>query len=318
MKPSVLVYDPYPDEAWAASLRAAIGGGIEVTIPPDTDAADAALPRADVVIATGRRHLGPTEIARMARATGVVCFSIGMDQVDAPAAAAAGIEVTNIPDYCTDDVADHAIALLLAAQRRLVPLANQTAAGTWTGKGAIDVGTLRRLRGRTLGLVGFGRIGRAVAERARPFGLRIVASDPAVPAGTAPSVELVSLEELAGRADAVVLCAALTPGSRGIIGEAFLSRVQPGLVLVNVARGGLVDEAALVAALDDGRVAVAALDVRAVEPPDPATDPLAGRPDVLVTPHAAGSSLEAFDDLLVKTASVVRRLLATERAGALG
>jgi len=317
MSPSVLVYDPYPDEEWAASLRAVIGADIDVVIPWEPEAADAALPLADVVIATGRRRLGPAEIARMERATGVVCFSIGMDQVDADAAAAAGIAVTNIPDYCTDDVADHAMALLLAAQRRLVPLATETAAGTWTGHRAVDVAALRRVGGRTLGLVGFGRIGRAVAERARAFGLRIVAYDPGQETSPVPYAELVSLDALAERADAVVLCAALTPASRGVIGADFLARVRPGLVLVNVARGGLVDEAALLAALDDGRVAVAALDVRAVEPPDPADDRLAGRPDVLVTPHAAGSSVEAFDDLLVKTAAVVRRLLATERAGAL-
>jgi D-3-phosphoglycerate dehydrogenase / 2-oxoglutarate reductase len=312
----VLVYDPYLDEQWAADLRTAIGADVEVDIPWDPAAADAALPTADVVIATGRRHLGRSEIARMERARAIVCFSIGMDQVDAVAAAGAGIAVTNIPDYCTVDVADHALALLLAAQRRLVPLATETAAGTWTGHQTVDVAQLRRLGGRTLGVVGFGRIGQAVAARARAFGMRIVAADPGLAASPVPDVTLVSLDELAERADAVVLCAALTPASRGVVGEAFLARVRPGLVLVNVARGGLVDEPALVAALDDGRVSVAALDVRAGEPPDPADDPLAGRPDVIVTPHAAGSSVEAFDDLLEKTAALVHRLLAAEPTGA--
>lgn len=315
MSGRVLVYDPYLDEAWAADLRAAIGPGVEVEIPWEPAAADAALPAADVVIATGRRHLGPAEIARMERARAVVCFSIGMDQVDGPAAAAAGITVTNIPDYCTVDVADHALALLLAAQRRLVPLATETAAGTWTGHRAVDVASLRRLGGRTLGVVGFGRIGQAVAVRARAFDLRVIAADPGLTASPMAGVGLVALEELAARADAVVLCAALTPASRGVIGEAFLARVRPGLVLVNVARGGLVDETALRAALDDGRVAVAALDVRAAEPP-PADDPLAGRPDVILTPHAAGSSVEAFDDLLEKTAVLVHRLLAAAPSGA--
>ncbi len=263
------------------------------------------------MIATGRRKVDADVLATLERAVGILCLGVGKDQVDAAAAAERGIEVLNVPDYCTREVADHAMTLLLAAQRRLIPLAAEAKAGHWNVYGTPDVDALRRLDGQTLGILGAGRIGTLIAQRARAFGFHVIAHDPFIGRETVdPSIELVGLDELASRSDALVISAALTPSSRNTIDAAFLEKVRPGLILVNVARGGLIDEDALLSALERGTVAVAALDVRIKEPPDPATDRLAGRPDVIVTPHLGGTSVEAFDDLLVMAGQQVRAMLA--------
>jgi D-3-phosphoglycerate dehydrogenase len=168
------------------------------------------------------------------------------------------------------------------------------------------------LRGKTLGIVGAGRIGRGVARRARGFGLRTIAADPFVEPGTDPELEILPLPEVLAQADALVLCAALTSESRHLIDRAALALVRPGMVLVNVARGGLVDESALAAALAEGRVGAAALDVRDPEPPRPASDPLAGFDNVILTPHMAATSQEAVEDLHRMAAEISLELL---RAG---
>jgi D-3-phosphoglycerate dehydrogenase len=238
-----------------------------------------------------------------------------MDRVDADAASRAGIAVRNVPGYCTDEVADHALALLLAAWRRVPQLAARTREGDWDVHDDADLRAIRRLRGKTLGLVGAGRIGRAVAARARAFGMTTIADDPYV-ADAGPDLAVVPLATLLERSDALVLCALLTAETRGLIGRDALARVRPGLVLVNVARGGLVDEAALAEAMRDGRVAAAALDVRDPEPPVPGRDPLAGLPGLLVTPHIAASSQEAVRDLHEMAAAISLDLL--RGAGRLG
>jgi D-3-phosphoglycerate dehydrogenase len=234
-----------------------------------------------------------------------------MDKVDGPAAQAAGIVVRNVPDYCTDEVSDHALALLLAAERRIVPLATATARSWKVDRALIE--PIRRLRGQTLGILGAGRIGRLVARKARAFGFVTIAHDPVVSDVGEPELELVTLDELLERSDALVLCAALTPSSRGIIDEAALARVRRGVIIVNVARGELIDELALADAVQDGRVGYAALDVRSPEPPEPADDPLAGLPNVVWTPHVAATSRDAIDDLHHLAARYVLELL--EAAG---
>ncbi|MBX3029008.1 MAG: hypothetical protein KF809_02495 [Chloroflexi bacterium] len=311
--PAAVVLDPYHSEEDPFAVDAALlaEAGVELIVPPDPDSADAAIVDADVVVVTGVRRLDAARIATLRRAVGILCYSIGMDQVDREAAASRGLPVRNIPGYCTDEVADHALLLLLAARRRLLPLASRAAAGDW---GVLDDphhDAIRRSRGTMLGIVGAGRIGRAVAARARAFGMRTIAADPA-PAVVDPDLPIVPLPTLLAEADAVVLCAALTPGTRGLIDAAALALVRPGVVLVNVARGALVDEPALADALHDGRVSAAALDVRHPEPPLADADPLAahiaaGR--VLVTPHVAASSREAVEDLHRMAAATILELL---------
>ena len=308
--PRVVVFDPIPgDWSFAIEHAAFAHRGVELIVPPTREAADEAIRDATVVIVTGVRRLDATRIASLRDPAGILCYSIGMDKVDASAARAAEIPVRNVPDYCTDEVSDHALALLLAAERRIVPLATETAR-RWRVEPTL-VEPIRRLRGQTLGILGAGRIGRLVASKARAFGFRTIAHDPVVPDGGHPELELVTFERLLERSDALVLCAALTPSSRGVIGQAALEKVRRGVIVVNVARGELIDELALADAVQDGRVSYAALDVRSPEPPEPADDPLAGLPNVIGTPHIAATSREAIDDLHHLAARYVLELLET-------
>jgi phosphoglycerate dehydrogenase-like enzyme len=174
---------------------------------------------------------------------------------------------------------------------------------------------IRRLRGQRLGIVGAGRIGRQVGQRALSFGFQLLYHDPYVQDLPGLPASLVPLDALLEASDAVVLCAALTSSSRHLLDAGSLARLRPGAIVVNVARGGLVDEAALASALRSGRCAFAALDVREEEPPDPRSDPLAGLPNILLTPHVAASSQEARQDLHEGCAREILRLL--ERAGRL-
>jgi D-3-phosphoglycerate dehydrogenase len=312
--PTVTFYDPIRGRDWDYTIEQKVLAphGVRLVVPPTDEAADAAIQDADVVVVTGIRRLHAPQVTSLRRAVGILCYSIGMDKVDGAAAAERGIPVRNVPGYCSDEVADHALTLLLAAWRRLGPLSRRTAEGNWNNADNQDLRAIRRMRGSTVGIVGAGRIGKGVARRARGFGFRTIASDPFVEPGSDPELEILPLPELLAQSDAVVLCAALTAENRHLIGEQSLAQVRPGLVLVNVARGGLVDETALAAALADGRVAVAALDVRDPEPPTPGADPLAGFDNLLLTPHIAASSQEAVLDLHRMAAEISLELL---RAG---
>lgn len=308
-RPTVVVFDPIPgDWSWDPEIAILSARGVDLLVPADPTEADQAIRSADAVIVTGVARLDSERVATLEECVGILCYSIGTDKVDAGAAAAAGIRVRNVPDYCTDEVSDHAVALLLAAQRRLLPLATATAAGAWPGDRPVT-GTIRRLRGQTLGIAGAGRIGRLVARKARAFGFRTIAYDPYLSVTDDPDFPLVDRAELFRRADAIVVCAAYTPGAPALVDREALASVRAGLILVNVARGGHVDEAALAEALADGRVAVAALDVRASEPPDHAHDPLAGLRNVILTPHVAATSRDAIDDLHRLAATYVLDLL---------
>lgn len=308
-RPRVVVFDPIPGD-WSFDPEAEVLGrrGIDLVVPTGEPAADVAIRTADAVIVTGVRRLDADRIADLERCAGILCYSIGMDKVDGPAADAAGLPVRNVPDYCTDEVSDHGLTLLLAAQRRLLPIANATARGEWPLRDRSQLAAIRRLRGQTLGIAGAGRTGRLVARKARAFGFRTIAYDPFMTDTGDPDLELVGLDHLLAQADAIVLCAALSPGSPPFMSREALARVRPGLVLVNVARGGHIDELALAEALHDGRVAIAALDVRANEPPGDA-DPLAGLSNVILTPHIAASSREAAEDLHRLAAAYVLGLL---------
>ena len=257
-------------------------------------------------------RLDAEALARLPRCRVVSRYGVGLDAVDLEAATRLGIVVTHVPDYCVDEVSDHALALLLACARGVVRLDRAVRAGRWAYRGA---GPLERLRGRTLGLVGFGRIPRALTPKALALGLRVLAFDPLVApelvraAGAEPAARL---EEVAERSDFVSLHAPLTAATRGLVGEAFLRRMRPHAVLINTARGGLVDEAALVRALREGWIAAAALDVLASEPPAP-DHPLLALPQVVLTPHAAWYSETSEVELRTKAAANVVAVLRGER-----
>lgn len=237
-------------------------------------------------------------------------YGIGLDTIDLPAATERGILVTNVPDYCIDEVSDHALALILGLARGVVRLDRSVRAGGWT---PTEARPLHRLRGRTLGLVGFGRIARRLAEKGAALGFRLVATDPFVPAAAMADagVEARELDELLAESDVVSIHAPLTEESRHLIGAKELTLMKPGAILVNTSRGPLVDVAAVREALETGRLGGVALDVLEVEPPA-ADDPLLRRPDVVITPHAAFYSEESMAELQRKAAEQVVAGLAGE------
>jgi len=246
-------------------------------------------------------------LAGLERCRIVVRYGVGVETVDLDAATERGIWVANVPDYGTEEVADHALALLLALLRGVGRLDRAVRAGEWEYS---VVRPLRRLSGLTVGIVGLGRIGSALARRVRGLGIAVVGHDPAgVPEPLeALGVREAGLAELLSRADAVSLHVPVSPATHHLVDAAALAAMRPGAVLVNTSRGALVDGAALLAALDAGQIAGAALDVLESEPPAPG-DPLVGHERVLVTPHAAWYSEESYEALKVGAAREVVRTL---------
>ena len=235
----------------------------------------------------------------------IVCrLGIGLDNIDVAAATARGIPVTNVPDYCLVEVAEHALALLLALARKVAFYHHETKGGRY----ALQAGPrLRRIEGQTLGIVGLGNIGRKLAEKAAPLGLRIVASTRSR-RQPLPDVRIVELDELLATSDFVSLHLPLTTDTRRMIGAAQLARMKHSAYLINTARGGLIDTAALARALADEQLAGAALDVQEPEPPDLSQPPY-NDPRVIVTPHAAFVSEESLANLRERVArQVVDRL----------
>ncbi|MGN8552223.1 UNVERIFIED_CONTAM: C-terminal binding protein [Microbacterium sp. SLM126] len=264
-------------------VRTLIGDRAEVRYGPLVDAESARIltDGADALIVT-LQGLDAERIAALSPSVQVIGRAgVGLDTIDLAAAEARRIAVVNQPTYATAEVATHAAAMLLAVNRRIVEGAELVRAG-W---GLVSsVGSVAPLQDRTLGVVGFGAIGRAFAERMRPFFASVLAYDPAAPVVGATVSR--SLDELLSESDAVSLHLPLLPQTRGIIGAEQLARMRPGAILVNVSRGGLVDEAALAAALASGHLGGAALDVFQAEPlPD--DSPLRTAPNLLLTPHVA-------------------------------
>jgi D-3-phosphoglycerate dehydrogenase len=264
---------------------------------------------ADAILVTYAKL--PGELLRqLQRCKAIGRFGLGVDNIDTKTAAELGIVVTYVPDYCMHEVSDHAMALLLALARK-IPFSNKLVqAGRWEMPA---VAPLRRLTGQVLGLIGFGNIPRALAPKAKAFGFGVIAYDPYAGADVfaACGVEAVSFETLLERADAISVHAPLTPATRGLIDAAAFARMKKGALIVNTARGPLIDELALISALDSGRIGGAALDVIATEPL-PKDSPLIGRDNVILTPHTAFYSVEALDELQTKCAADVARVLSGE------
>jgi D-3-phosphoglycerate dehydrogenase len=233
----------------------------------------------------------------------------GWDCVDVAAAAARGIGVSCVGEYCTQEVADHTLALLLALNRRLLDYHEQVQTRLdWRWNEVRDV---QRLAGRTIGLIGFGRIGQAVCRRARAFGLEGLVSDPRIDEQTARRHEarLCDVDELLAASHVVSLHCNLHAGNVGLLNRDAFARMRLKPLLINVARGGLIVEADLVRALDEGQVSGAALDVLAQDSPDLRRHPLAGRADVLLTPHVAFYSEASLADLRRISAQNIRAYL---------
>jgi D-3-phosphoglycerate dehydrogenase len=245
--------------------------------------------------ALGRDRFDAARIAGLERCRVISVYAVGADGIDVDAASKLGIAVVNVPHYCTVEVAEHTIALLLAGWRRLRAAERVARSGSW---GLDELRPVHRLAGRTVGLLGFGRIAQEVARRLAGFGVDVVAHDPYADAeaATALSVELCGLDELLRRSDILSIHAPLTDETRALLDRDRLALLPGGAVVVNAGRGGIVDHDALLEALEEGRLAGAALDVTGVEPADP-DDPLLARGDVVCTPHMAYYSEESLVEL---------------------
>jgi D-3-phosphoglycerate dehydrogenase len=234
---------------------------------------------------------------------------VGYDSIDVAAARAHGVWVTTTVGSNHDAVADFALGLILDLARRISQINAQTKSGWWGRVAGIE------LRGKTLGIIGTGRVGREVAARAAPFGLRLVAYDlyPDERWAAGAGATYLPLEALLGESDVVSLHAPSTPATRHLLDEATLARLKRGAYVVNTARGELIDEAALLAALESGQVGGAALDVFADEPPTEAQRPLIEHPRVIATAHCAGAAVEAQRRAAGMALEEVLRVVAGER-----
>lgn len=230
----------------------------------------------------------------------VARFGVGTDNIDVKEARRLGLEVTYVPDYCMEEVSDHAVGLALAWFRGIVALDRMIRAGDWDPSAA----RLRRMSALTVGVWGYGRIGRRTAEKFAALGCRVIAHDPF--ASAAPPAEIVDLDRLLAEADILTLHMPPSPDGPAVTREIF-AKMKPDALLVNTARGALVDNAALIEALESGQIGGAALDVVAGEPTIP--DDLVASPKTILTPHVAFSSRESVVELRRRTAEDVVRVL---------
>ena len=275
------------DEGLRRELEAAVG---EVHYQPGPLTAAELAPivaDADGLLA-GLDEVTDAVFERAPRLRVVARYGVGVDRIELAAAARHGVTITNTPNANANAVAELTLALVLALARPIAAGRDRVRAGEWPALQGLEV------RGRTIGLLGLGRIGSLVATKASALGLRVLAHDPFVTESDA--AELVDLHTLAAESDFLSLHAPLTDATRGVVDRSLLERVKPGAAIVNTARGELIDEAALQWALDEGRLRGAALDVLAEEPPR-AGHPLLGRDDVLVTPHMGPHTAEATSSM---------------------
>ena len=295
-----------PEEPMQAALLAA---GADLAVAPLRDPDGSVNPgvaESDVVVSGGTR-LGEDVFAALRTTRLLLRPYVGYDDIDVDAASRHGVLVANVPDAIAEDVANQAMALILAANRELLRLDRFVRDGEWARirQRKPDSMTLHRPSVQTLGFVGFGTIARATARRARAFGYQLVAADPYVPAEVAEEegVELVALEDLLGRSDVVSVHTFLSDETHHLIDSARLGMMKSTAWLVNTARGKLVDEEALVAALRAGRIAGAALDVMEQEPLDPQSQ-LIGMDNVILCPHVGGYSEEGILQLRKRGAEI--------------
>lgn len=303
----VITDHAFVDVAHERAAAQRVGAELAVhqcTTPQETTAA---VREADVVI-VNFAPIGPDQLGAMAPGGTVIRYGVGVDNVDLEAAAERGIRVANVPDYGVNTVADHAAALLLSLLRRIPEYTAGIRSQGWIPPAG--VGPLKAFPSTTVGLVGAGRIARSLADRLRPFGFTVLAADPFVEASTAIAhgIELVSIEDLLHRSDALSLHLPVTPQTHHLVGADLLAKVRPGCIIINTSRGALVDEAALAEALTDGRVAAAGLDVFDPEPLSPSS-PLRGCPGAVFTPHAAFYSDTSLDNLQRLAADEAERAL---------
>lgn len=297
-------YDPYDDER---AQLAAHGGDLTVVKEGPETVTDDVMSRCDAVLNIGW-CVTAESMDRMPKCRLITVYGIGTDSVALSAATERGIVVSNVPLAGVDDVANHAVALMLACLRRIVQLDAAVRRGDYEWEAMRPA---HNPRGKVLGLVAFGNIARAVAAKmSAAFGMRVIAYDPYVPpeVGEQRGVRLTTLKEVLRESDLISVHAPLTPQSRGLIGEVELRLMKPTAHLIVTSRGGVVDEAALIHALRNRWIAGAGLDVQAREPL-PLDDPLRDAPNLILTPHCAGYSEESFVEVKRLACEAVCRVL---------
>jgi phosphoglycerate dehydrogenase-like enzyme len=301
----VILGDPYYPLDTVREILAGLDVEVEEAAPPwSGDDVVALLTGPDFPV-------GDAELVRLPALAVVATCSVGYDHLDVEAAVARGVWVCNVPDYCVEEMADSSLALLLGLLRGIVTLDRSVREGTWDHTVA---GPLRTFRGTRLAVIGFGRIGRAVASRAQALGLEVCAVDPHVGAEAIAlyGVRPAPLDEALESCEAFTLHALLTPETRGLIGPEELARMPAGSVLVDTSRAALVDFDAVLAALDSGHLAAAAFDVLPVEPPR-LDAPAPEHPRLVVTPHAAWYSPATEQEAYRRPALAVREALEGRR-----
>jgi D-3-phosphoglycerate dehydrogenase / 2-oxoglutarate reductase len=297
-KPKVVItdYDYGNVDIERAILEAAGAEVVALQAKTEDDLLEAARDCAGIMNQYAR--VGAKTIAVMERCKVIARYGVGMDIVDVAAATAKGILVTNVRDYCTEEVADHAVSLWLALARGLFPYDRATHQGHWRWQSAAP---LHRLRGQVMGIVSFGKIGQAIATRARGFGVEIVVYDPYLPAAAA-------------RSDVLMMQVPMTPETRHFLSEPEFRAMKPNALVINTGRGPTIDNKALYKALTEGWISGAGLDDPEEEPAkraawSPADNPIFSLPNVIVTPHAAYYSEESIRSARETAASEVARVL---------
>jgi len=307
----VLVTDyTWPSTEPEAKVLAEIGARLLVAKTGNEEELVALVPQADAILTCFAR-VTPRVVLAGQRLQVIGRYGIGVDNIAVEEATRHGIPVTNVPEYCLDEVAEHALALLFAGARHVVCYDLALHTGNW----ALDTGMpMYRIKGRTLGILGFGKIGRTLASKARGLGLRIIAYDPYLPPAIFEQNQVVAvgLEELFVQADFLSIHIPLTTETRHMVNEKRLRRMKPTAFVINTSRGAILDQEALLKALEDHCIAGAALDV--FEPERlPADHPLLKVSNLVATPHVAFYSEESVIELEIKAAKNVAAILAGRR-----
>ncbi len=309
MAPLVAVSDTvFPDLEPARKVVSRVGAELRLAREATPDAILAVARDADALLVTYAK-ITAEMIRQMKRCRIISRFGIGVDNVDIPVASEMGVVVTKVPDYCIDEVSDHAMALLLALVRKVASANARVQSGRWEMPSVVPI---HRLRGTVLGLVGFGRIPQLVAPKAKAFGLEVIAFDPYIPDDfmKRAGVQKVEFNELLRRSDYISIHSPLSPETQHLFSTDAFRQMKPTAYLVNTARGPIVDEKALAEALEKKQLAGAALDVVEKEPPS--SSPLLGRDNVILTPHTGFYSEESLLELQTKAAEEVVRVLSGE------
>lgn len=296
----------FPDLNPARAALAEVDGELELAADPTPESIIALAGDADAMLVT-YASITAEIISQLKNCKAIGRFGIGTDNIDIQAAHDAGIVVTYAPTYCLDEVSDHTMALLLTLARKTAYSNAQVHSSRWDMPAVVPI---KRLRGRTLGLVGIGNIPQQIVPKAQAFGIDVIASDPYAPAEVFErlGVRSVDFDELLSSSDYISVHAPLTPETEGMFDADAFSKMRPDALLINTARGPLVDTEALADALEAGEVGGAGLDVLPVEPP-PASSRLIGRDDVILTPHTAFYSEDSLLELQTTVATDVAAVL---------